>query len=366
MNKILFLFALIFIIKCESWWAEVKGHSIGDYDEGYAGSQPYKTNDFYLCSERKYRVHYLGDDNNNWSEEFSACQPAGKCRDIDGLAINGGKPYTCRTCSKCDDWPDEFIFDYNISKSSGGYAGEIGGYIYGILVYGNEYYRSSDNHNDYLCSYESVVANRVIYNLFKKNITFNYDNETKIEIKGNQEINIYVILLKPYNIKTKGNISIKIVDSKIGQNKYRGIITKNYIDFINEIIKFDFNNVKTFFEDQFKKSMYNGDIEIKFNWINKTIIIEVGSKIDRDHFCYRGGFRINIYLNDDYFEFKKIKNICKLILRYSGKRISEKLLSNFNSFEKVNEVLNYLDVYSNIAEEIILFTILEKILVFES
>ena len=82
-----------------------------------------ETNDFYLCSERKYRVHYSDDDKYIWSEEFSACQPVGVCRKIDGLAINGGKPYACRTR---DSWPDEFTFDYNISNSNGGFAGEIG------------------------------------------------------------------------------------------------------------------------------------------------------------------------------------------------------------------------------------------------
>ena len=365
MNKVLFLFVLIFTIftiKCESWWPEVIGHSIGDYDNGYAGSYPYKTNDFYLCSDRKYRVHYYGDDINTWSEEFSTCQPAGVCRDIDGLAISGGKPYACRTSG---DWPDEFTFDYNISNSNGGYAGNINGLIFGILVYGNEYYRSSDNHYNFLCSYEPKVANRIIYNLFNQNLTFNYENETNIEISKNKNINVSVILLKPYNIKMKGNISIKIGNSKIIKNKYRGIITKNYIDIVSEIINIDFNNVKTFFENQFKNGMYNGDIEIIFDWNRKIITIEVGSKIHINHFCYRGGFRINIYLNEKDSELlQKIKNICKLILRYSGKRIPRDLLLKFN-FESINKALNYLDAYSNIAEEIILFAILGEILVLE-
>ena len=358
-----FIFVLIFTIKCEAWWNEVKGHSIGDYDNGYAGNYPMKTNDFYLCSERKYRVHYSGDDKDIWSEEFSACQPVGVCRNIDGLAINGGKPYACRTR---DSWPDEFTFDYNISNSNGGFAGEIGGPIYGILVYGNEYYRSSDTHKDLLCSYEGEVAKRIINNLFGINLTFNYDNETKIEIKNDENIiNVTAILLKPYNIKMKGDISIKIVNSGIGQNKYRGIITKSYIGIINEIIEFDFYNVKAIFEDQFKKSMYNGDVEIKFDWIKKKIIIEVGSKIDSQHYCYRGGFRINIYLKEKDSELLKIKNIYKLILRYSGKRITENikdLLLNFDSFEKFSKLLNYLDIYSDIADEIILFVFLEKYL----
>ena len=367
MNIVLILFALtILYIKCEGWRNEVNGHSKGDYDNGYAGKYDDEANDFYLCSERRYRVHYSGDNKDIWSEEFSACQPAGICKGIDALAISGGRPYMCRTGSL---WPDNAIFDYDIHNSTGGYAGKIGSPIVGILIYGNEYYRVSDTHEENLCSYERVVAKRIVNNLFGKNLIYNYDNETKIEIQKNENINVSVILLKPYNINQKGNISIKIEKSRLAKNNYRGIITQNYIDIINEIIEFDYSYIKNFFEDQFKNGMYNGDIAINFNWINKIIIIEVGSKIDSDHYCYRGGFKINIYLNDEEKELlQKIKKICKIFIRYSGKRIPDfikKLLSDFNSFEKVNEIINFLDGYSNIVEEVIFFTILEKILDFK-
>ena len=364
MNVVLISLILIFTIKCEGWWSEIKGHNIGDYDFGYAGSYPREDNDFYLCSERKYRVHYFGDDDKTWSEEFSACQPAGKCRLIDGLAISGGKPYACRIE---DTWPNEFTWGYDIYNSSGGYAGKIGRTVRCVLIYGNEIYRVSDNHENYLCSYEQAVANRIVYNLFGNNLTYNYENETQIEIKRNKNINVTVQLLKRNNINLKGKITIKIEKSLITKNNYKDLITKNYINIISNIIGFDFNNLKTFFEEQFKEGMSHGDIAINFDWIEKRIIIEVGSKITFAHYGYRGGFRINIYLNEQDLELlQKIKNIFKFFLRYLGKRITPELrdiLSNFQSFKNVNSLINYLNNPSHIVEEVILFTIFEEILV---
>ena len=211
---------LIFNIKCESWWPEVKGHSIGGYDNGFAGSYPHKSTDFYLCSERYYRVHYLGDDDKNWSKEFTACQPAGKCKLMDGLAISGGKPYSVRYE---ESWPENFTWGYDIYNSSGGYAGNLSTAFCSILIYGNEYYRNSDTHANDLCSYEEDVAKRIIYNLFGDklrynltyNSTYNYFNETPIEIIRNENISASAILLKPKNINIKGKLTIKIENSNI-------------------------------------------------------------------------------------------------------------------------------------------------------
>ena len=364
----------IFTIKCEAWWPEVKGHSIGDYDNGFAGSYPKNSTDFYLCSERYYRVHYLGEDNNTWSENFTACQPAGKCTYIDGLAITGGKPYSVRFE---ESWPENFTWGFDINNSSGGYAGRLGIGFCSILIYGNEYYRNSDTHRNYLCSQEEDVAKRIVYYLFGNsstyniiyNSTYNYSNETPIEMIKNKKIKASVILLKPQNISIKGKLTIKIESSSIEKKNYKGLITDKYTNVINEIIGFNFNDVKNFFEGQIKNGMYNGDIGINFDWKEKKIIIEFGSKIDRWYYAHRGGFRININLYEEDFELlEKIRNICKFFLRYFGKRITpdiRDLLSNFNSFESVIRLLKYLDNHPNIVEEVILFTILEKILVFE-
>ena len=63
MREIISLLLLIFSIKCEDWYDEVNGHSKDDSDYGYAGSANNPFTDFYLCSERKYRAHFLDDDN---------------------------------------------------------------------------------------------------------------------------------------------------------------------------------------------------------------------------------------------------------------------------------------------------------------
>ena len=43
-------------------------------------------------------------------------------------------------------WPDEYIRDYDIYNSSGGYSGELGKSISTILIFGDENYRNSDTH----------------------------------------------------------------------------------------------------------------------------------------------------------------------------------------------------------------------------
>ena len=112
--------------------------------------------------------------------------------------------------------------------------------------------------------------------------------------------------------------------------------------------------------------MKNGNIAINFKWLHNKIEIDVGSKILNNHYSYRGGFRINLYLNDEDSELlTKVKNICKAILSYSGKKIPDsitELLSNFDSFKKAHEIMNFLGIYSNIAETAILFKIMSDYL----
>jgi hypothetical protein len=221
MKRFFILLIVIFSTKSETWDVEVNGHNISDEINGYSGS--YTFSDFYLCSERKYRVHYLGDNIDTLSEEFSACQPAGKCKYIDGLAISGGKQYLCRFDVK---WPDEYIRDYDIYNSSGGYAGELGKSISTILIFGDENYRNSDTHGNFPCSYEQDVANRIVSYLFGHNLTYDYFKETPIEIIRNKNISASVKLLKPYNINIKGKFIIKIEDSLIIKKNYKGLVNE--------------------------------------------------------------------------------------------------------------------------------------------
>ena len=92
MWKIIALLFLIFIIKCEDWYDDdANGHSKDDSDYDYAGFANNPFTDFYLYSERKYRVYFLDEGNETWWEEFTTYQPIGNSRYIDEIAINGGK-----------------------------------------------------------------------------------------------------------------------------------------------------------------------------------------------------------------------------------------------------------------------------------
>ena len=100
-KKIKILLFLLLSIKCQLWWDEVNGHEIDDSQNGFAGDYPKNFSDFFLYSDRKYKVHFLEDNISTWSEEYAACQPVGNCKQyIDGIAISGGEYYCARTNPK--------------------------------------------------------------------------------------------------------------------------------------------------------------------------------------------------------------------------------------------------------------------------
>ena len=111
--------------------------------------------------------------------------------------------------------------------------------------------------------------------------------------------------------------------------------------------------------------MHNGNIAMNFNWTQKTIEIDLGSKIMPDYYSYRGGFRISIYLKKEDFILSKIKTIFIILFKNFGKKISpncKEQLLNFNSIKNIDDIITHLDIYSNIAEEVIFFTILSDVL----
>ena len=118
-----------------------------------------------------------------------------------------------------------------------------------------------------------------------------------------------------------------------------------------------------------KNGLDNGDIIFNFKWPENLIEIDIGAKITSSHYGYRGGFRMKIYLSDENFSlFSTIKKIFKCLARYSGKRIPsyiKELLSYLNSFQKVEEMIQFLGIYSVVFEETIFFTILSKLLILE-
>ena len=364
MNNVIIILILFFTIKAEHWWPEVDGYTYYDTDNGYAGNPPYIMNDFYLCSERKYRVHYLGDDNDTWSEEFSACEPVGIDRFIDIISINDSSNYEIFNDK---GWLGSRYDYYNNIR----YAGNLNLPIKAITIEGGEKYRASDNIASNLCTNEKLLLKRIINNLFDYNCTrdYNYNNETSIII--NENINVSVILLKPRNLNFKGSIKIKIEKRKIKKANYNWLLSKDYYNILNTEIELDINYIKEYFENNtLNNGLENGDNIFNFKWPENLIEIDICSKITSNHYGYRGGFRIKIYMSDENFSiFSTIKKIFKCLVRYSGKRIPsyiKELLSNLNSFQKIEEMIQFLGIYSVVFEETIFFTILSKLLILEN
>ena len=386
MHKFLILFILIFTVNCESWWSEIKGHDYHDTDHGYSGSPPKITNDFYLCSERKYRLHFVGDDDDTWSEEYTACEPAGIDRDINGVAISGGCSYQVYN----DGWSG-LVEGYNISDKDGwlpyfeegnekkGFAAKERHSIMAYIVYGSEFYRCSDTHSpQYLTSNEKLVAKRLVFNFFNiSNCNFNnYDKKQTIDIPEKNGTNasfisnVTILLLKRDKINFNGKLKIKILKNEIININYNRLISDNYYNILNYILDFDIKNFTKKFENFLvSKGISNGDIIINFNWPERQIIMDIASKIKFDFYGYRGGIRIKFYLNDDDIELiSQIKSICKVFIRYSGKIIPKhikEILSSFSSFKQLDEIIRFLDIYSIAVEEVIFYTILSKIIIIE-
>ena len=130
------IFFLSFIkINSEKWWPHVNGYDLNDVNDGFAGSSNVPAVDFYLCSERNYRVHYLGDDPMNWSKNFSNCDPVGIGRIIDGICLYGPKSYKGRLHHGVN-WMG-VIKGCNIDEKDG-FAGKLGSPLACIAINGKE------------------------------------------------------------------------------------------------------------------------------------------------------------------------------------------------------------------------------------
>ena len=358
-KKIKILLFLLLSIKCQQWWGEINGHEIDDSFSGFAGSHPHNITDLYLCSDRKYRVHFLNDDNSTWSEEYTACQPVGNCNQyIDGIAISGGKYYSARiSIYDPTDWLEE-TNEYNISNN--GYTGELGNKINGFYIFGDDYYGAGRFFIN--CSNEKEVAKNITQPLFGKMLSDIYYNET--EIYKNNKILVKIQLLNINEINFKGTITIKIEKNAIIDADWGGLIGNNIKKLLEKTFNFKIDDIKSKITTYCSQKISNGNVAITFNWSQKKIEIDISTKIKGNYYGYRGGFRINIYLDNDPDLFRKIKTICEYFLKYSGKSIIsiKQLLSDCNSFDELNNIMNEFGIYSTMAEEVLLLLILSSIL----
>lgn len=362
------LLFLINTIKSEVFYAEeVTGHDITDKNNGYSEFKNFILTDFYLCSERYYRVHYLDDPHNEWSEEFTACQPVGNGKSIDGITISGGLEYGIR--HELQFWIENRT-EYNIFDKDNGYAGELDDEIDAVYVYGDEIYRSGQVNSD--CSQENEVAKRLIAVFFGKEYkyiytNFSYENETNISFDKDTKIKVTVKLLKPYDINFKGKLTYKSEDYNFVSSNCNNTISTNLKKILNDTINLDITPVEDFIEANFtKRIIVCGDININFNWTHNKIELEEGSKINVKYHGYRGGFRINFYLDDEDTKLlNRIKKICLIVIQYTGKKvpntIKKILKSDSTVFKDFEEVLNSLGTFSVLAEQIIFFDIVSTL-----
>ena len=360
---LLVIINMINIIKSEVFYAEeVNGHNISDNKTGYSFFRTFLLTDFYLCSERYYRVHYIGEENGNWSKEFTACQPVGNGKSIDGISISGGLEYGIR--HELSIWKTN-ITKYNISEEDG-YAGVINDEIDAVYIYGDEFYRAGQVNSD--CSQENEVAKRLISVFFKKkDYNFFYENETYIDIEKETKIIVTVKLLKPYEINYKGKITYKSEFYLLVDNNFENTISTNLKKILNETINLDITLIENYIAKNFtKRSVICGDIMINFNWTHNKMELEVGSKINFFYHGYRGGFRINFYLDDeDSNLLSRIRKICLIIIQYSGKKIPNEIKKTLTSgpigYKDFEDVINSLGSFSIVAEQIIFYDILTSL-----
>lgn len=352
-KNIIFLY-LFFISNCEKWFDEVNGFDIADYNYGYAGSSNNPMTDFYLCGERFYRVHYM--EENTWSDEFSACQPVGNGTIIDGISIIGENLYLGR-------WKGDSEWYWPETNNNITYVGSFGKYLNGIAIDREDIYRSAykiDNSSN-----EKKVAERVTSNLFGKNETYNYDNE--INVYKNNDTNVTVQLFNASKINYNGNLNIKIEDNKIKYSDWNELIDQKLNDYLKEIINFDIKQIISLFEKGLYEAIKDGNIAINFNWTNKTIEIDVASKIQNDHYSFRGGFRIKININN--IELIIIEKVLKFFAYNYGSNIFNLVrekLSNLNTtnfeFGEIDNIINEFGINAKTIDIVIFLIILNPIL----
>jgi hypothetical protein len=337
MKKILILF-ILFCINCETWFNEIYGADENDGKKGYAGSRGKAITHFYLNGNREYRVHFLGNAEDDWTKPYTGGEVIGIGPPIDAISISGGKYYRVRF--KNGNWGKR-LNGYNINDKNNGYAGALGKEIDAILIEGGDGYRVAYGEES---SHPIKAANRVIKNLLGVDYTLNYEKETFIA--ENNYARIYGIVTGSYNYDGKKLLNLIIKNNKLVDI---GIDKINIFEELNKVLNFDIKNIKTKFEKSFEKGIANGEIQISFYWLQKKLEIFSGTKITADHHSFRGGFKIIIYIKDKPDKpasYAYILEPCKVLLKrlgQAGEAIMNSLILNVNINEIIKTTLSTLE-----------------------
>ena len=329
--KILFFF--IVDIHCETWFDEINGANTGDGKNGYAGSKGKIITSFYLCGERHYRVHYLGDDKYTWDIERWNCDPTEVSRKIDAIAISGGKGYRVRQNN--GKWLG-MVYGFDIYDSDNGYAGVLGKAIDAILIEGGEYYRVA--YGETPLNVEQ--SENVIKNLFGFSYKLSYDETTNII--DNEKVKVDAKLLHNWEINCDGSIKFNVVNNELKNVNFGGSIDVDLNKILKSEIDINVIDIKNTVSNAYKKGMGNGYTSMTFHWLQSKVDIETCIKIDKKHSSFRQGFRITIYFKDDHDYLKKIKKSVVVFMKgveFFIKVLIENILSAFSSVTQLNGIM---------------------------
>ena len=328
--SIILILFLSIRIKSETWYGIITGANKNDGKNGYAGSRGRALTHFYLCGDRHYRVHYLGDPRDQWTGEYWGCDPVGNGRSIDGIAISGGKGYQVRL--KNGDWLD-MVYGYNIFDYNKGMAGQYNCEIDAILVEGGDSYRVAYGPSTSLVE---NVASKISNNLFGVSREFNFDQN--LFILENDKVIVFGKLLHTINVELqKGIIKLTIKENNVVEADWSGLLPENINKFLKQII--NVYNIQSSFESKISAGLVNGDVSVKLFWLEKKMEINVGVKITPDHWSYRGGVKYTIFMKDDHDDYKRsTKRYMVHIPNFNW----DKIFNFLNNHQNVNSVGNSL------------------------
>ena len=283
-------------IKSEIWYDAVSGANVNDGKHGYAGSRGVALTHFYLCGNRRYRVHYLGDPRDQWTGQYWGCDPVGNGRPIDGISISGGKGYRVRL--KNGGWK-KMVYGYNINDYIHGMAGEYNKEIDAILVEGGDSYRAAYGPSTSLIE---IVASKISNNLFGVSKELNF--ERNLFIYENDKVKVFGKLLHKIKVELEeGIIKLTIKENKVVKSDWSGLFPENVYKILKQMI--DVYKFQSNFESKITAGMVNGDVSVKSFWKEKKIEINVGVKITPDHWSYRAGVKYIIFMKDDHDDYKR-------------------------------------------------------------
>ena len=89
----------------------------------------------------------------------------------------------------------------------------------------------------------------------------------------------------------------------------------------------------------------------------------IGDKITDEYNGYRGGIKLNFYLNNSEKLIETIKNVVELIARYMTKENRKDILEKlkvFNNLEQLGQIIKLISPYDTLFTQIILLYILKN------